>query len=83
MIDFVLVALVIQSDVVIVPAQIVEFIDIEAIALIGNYFEHPNLLVGPVWLALDQSAYQPWINVVVFSRVFLHLFFNHVVEEHF
>ena len=53
MIDFVLVALVIQSDVVVVPAQIVEFIDIEAIALIGNYFEHPNLLVGPVWLALD------------------------------
>ena len=68
---------------VVVSAQIVEFIDIEAIAFIGNYFEHPNLLVVLVWLALYQSTYQPRINVVVLGRVFLHLFLNHVVEKHF
>jgi len=69
MIDLVLIALVVQADVIVVSAQIVEFIDIKAIALVCNDLEHPQLLVIRIMLAFDEPADQLRINFISFGSI--------------
>lgn len=72
----------VQADVIVVSAQVIEFIDIEAVALVSNNLKHPELFVLLVGLALNKPADQLWIDLICLRRVFTKVLIDHIVEKH-
>lgn len=79
-VNFVLVADSVQAHMIVVATQIVEFIDVERVALVCNNLEHPLAVIVLRHFAFDEARDQLRIQTVILGRQLPLV--DHIVEEH-